>query len=78
MLSTELSASLRQMAATFPMTDDEQRTLRSAAREIEVAAKKIRKVKKLAIEMEDEDHGDLGGSARSYVRRELNKILEGK
>lgn len=35
MLSTELSASLRQMAAAFPLTDDEQRTLRSAAEMLE-------------------------------------------
>lgn len=40
------------------------------------ADRTTRKLRKLAKEMEDEDHGDLGGSARSYVRRELLKILE--
>lgn len=70
MLSTELSASLRQMAATFPMTDDEQLTLKNAAGILE--------------RIEEFTHGlALEGSKFQVptwigISKQLQVILEGK
>lgn len=81
MLSTDLSASLRHMAATFPLSDDEQKTLRQAALMLEQANHLLDHVKERGLENARLAHASFscGGAQLAYedVEKKLRDTLEG-
>lgn len=86
MLSTELSASLRQMAATFPLTTDEMRNLNDAAKMIDCFAEHVEERKSRAkalrlIERKGDIHAALLDGKISVLEEDsrcMTQILEGK
>lgn len=80
MLSTDLSAFLRLMAATFPLNGDEQRQLKDAAGMLERVEKHLAQVKEGLKNWQgiDDERAALIRIERREQIEKLTAILEGR